>query len=216
MVRDKAQVTRLLQEMEKQGLIEKRPHPTDRRSICLALTPLACERVNQRTGGRTARTNGCVPLLTPAEIAQLQQLLDKIEKGLESTDWGQRQGIRCLICGQPARPVLAARLSHSRRWYHWPHSPSRRGAIVITLIKESDQLKMPWKNRQGTTAPILISPGSTLDKLGFDYRLSSAPSKRGVSPAFPATSASCCPSAVPVSCSTAAPRHLRGGPLQQG
>ena len=39
-----------------------------------------------------------------------------------------------------------------------PLSPSRRGAIVITLIKESDQLKMPWKNRQGTTAQILISP----------------------------------------------------------
>ncbi|WP_368229919.1 HutD family protein [Aeromonas sp. R10-1] len=49
---------------------------------------------------------------------------------------------------------------------------------MITLIKESDQLKMPWKNRQGTTAQILISPpGSTLDKLDFDYRLSSAPIK---------------------------------------
>jgi environmental stress-induced protein Ves len=49
---------------------------------------------------------------------------------------------------------------------------------VITLIKESDQLKMPWKNKQGTTAQILISPkGATLDKLDFDYRLSSAPIK---------------------------------------
>lgn len=47
---------------------------------------------------------------------------------------------------------------------------------MITLIKESDQLKMPWKNRQGTTAQILISPkGASLDKLDFDYRLSSAP-----------------------------------------
>ena len=49
---------------------------------------------------------------------------------------------------------------------------------MITLIKESDQLKMPWKNRQGTTAQILIAPkGATLDKLDFDYRLSSAPIK---------------------------------------
>ncbi|WP_421187691.1 HutD family protein [Aeromonas sanarellii] len=49
---------------------------------------------------------------------------------------------------------------------------------MITLIKESDQLKMPWKNRQGTTAQILISPkGASLDKLDFDYRLSSAPIK---------------------------------------
>ncbi|MGS3150938.1 HutD family protein [Aeromonas sanarellii] len=49
---------------------------------------------------------------------------------------------------------------------------------MITLIKESDQLKMPWKNRQGITAQILISPkGASLDKLDFDYRLSSAPIK---------------------------------------
>ncbi|WP_308207354.1 HutD family protein, partial [Aeromonas hydrophila] len=35
---------------------------------------------------------------------------------------------------------------------------------MITLIKESDQLKMPWKNKQGTTAQILISPaGTSLD-----------------------------------------------------
>lgn len=49
---------------------------------------------------------------------------------------------------------------------------------MITLIKESDQLKMPWKNKQGSTAQILISPkGASLDKLDFDYRLSSAPIK---------------------------------------
>ncbi|WP_167576622.1 HutD family protein [Aeromonas taiwanensis] len=49
---------------------------------------------------------------------------------------------------------------------------------MITLIKESDQLKMPWKNKQGTTAQILISPaGASLDRLDFDYRLSSAPIK---------------------------------------
>ncbi|MFQ2215000.1 HutD family protein [Aeromonas dhakensis] len=49
---------------------------------------------------------------------------------------------------------------------------------MITLIKESDQLKMPWKNKQGTTAQILISPaGASLDRLDFAYRLSSAPIK---------------------------------------
>ena len=49
---------------------------------------------------------------------------------------------------------------------------------MITLIKESDQLKMPWINKQGTTAQILVSPpGSSLDKLDFAYRLSSAPIK---------------------------------------
>ena len=83
--RDKAQVTRLLQEMEKQGLIEKRPHPTDRRSICLALTrwPASGSAREQEAARLDERL---CSLLTPAEIAQLQQLLDKIEKGLESTD----------------------------------------------------------------------------------------------------------------------------------
>ncbi len=54
----------------------------------------------------------------------------------------------------------------------------REEVPVITLIKESDHQKMPWKNQQGTTSQILISPkGSSLAKLDFDYRLSSAPIK---------------------------------------
>ncbi len=65
---------------------------------------------------------------------------------------------------------------------------------MITLIKESDHQKMPWKNQQGTTSQILISPkGSSLAKLDFDYRLSSAPIKSAgpFSPPFPAISAFC-------------------------
>lgn len=84
--RDKAQVTRLLQEMEKQGMIEKRPHPTDKRSICLALTPLACERVNQGEQLAALLDERLCSLLEPAEVEQLQQLLGKIEKALGSTD----------------------------------------------------------------------------------------------------------------------------------
>ncbi|MGL4506261.1 MAG: HutD family protein, partial [Aeromonas sobria] len=49
---------------------------------------------------------------------------------------------------------------------------------MITLIKESDHQKMPWKNQQGSSSQILISPtGTSLAKLDFDYRLSSAPIK---------------------------------------
>ncbi len=40
---------------------------------------------------------------------------------------------------------------------------------MITLIKESDHQKMPWKNQQATTSQILISPkGASLAKLDFD------------------------------------------------
>ncbi len=70
----------------------------------------------------------------------------------------------------------------------------REEVPVITLIKESDHQKMPWKNQQGTTSQILISPkGSSLAKLDFDYRLSSAPIKSaGPFSPFPAISAFCC------------------------
>ncbi|PJG59508.1 HutD family protein [Aeromonas cavernicola] len=49
---------------------------------------------------------------------------------------------------------------------------------MFTLLSKSDYQPMPWKNKQGTTTQILISPPSaSLDKLDFDYRLSSAPIK---------------------------------------
>ncbi len=71
--------------MEKQGLIEKQPHPTDKRSICLALTPLACDRVSQAEQLAASLDEQLCALLEPAEVQQLQQLLCKIEKGLGST-----------------------------------------------------------------------------------------------------------------------------------
>lgn len=58
---------------------------------------------------------------------------------------------------------------------------------MITLIKHSDQLKMPGKNKQGSAIQILISPtGTSLEKLDFDYYLGSAPIKAaGSLPRFP-------------------------------
>lgn len=41
--RDKAQITRLISDMEQRGLLEKTPHPTDKRSVCLSLTSFALE-----------------------------------------------------------------------------------------------------------------------------------------------------------------------------
>lgn len=45
--RDKAQVTRLISDMELRGLIEKVPHPTDKRSVCLVLSEQALTLVEQ-------------------------------------------------------------------------------------------------------------------------------------------------------------------------
>lgn len=45
--RDKAQITRLISDMEQRGLLEKTPHPTDKRSVCLSLTSHALELATQ-------------------------------------------------------------------------------------------------------------------------------------------------------------------------
>lgn len=47
---------------------------------------------------------------------------------------------------------------------------------MLTLLKQSSYVQMPWKNKRGTTAQILISPAdATVDKMNFTYRLSTAP-----------------------------------------
>lgn len=49
---------------------------------------------------------------------------------------------------------------------------------MYRLITVAQQRQMPWKNGKGSTAEIVIAPaGSTLARLDFDYRLSSAPIK---------------------------------------
>lgn len=53
---------------------------------------------------------------------------------------------------------------------------------MITLIKESDQLKMPGNSGH----QILVSPrGASLGRLDVDYRLGSTPIKAGPLPRFP-------------------------------
>ncbi len=49
---------------------------------------------------------------------------------------------------------------------------------MVKLITSSDYKKMPWKNKKGITSQICIVPQEAdLDKLNFDFRLSSAPIK---------------------------------------
>lgn len=45
--RDKAQVTRLLADMEQRGLLQKVPHPTDKRSVCLELSTIGLAMATQ-------------------------------------------------------------------------------------------------------------------------------------------------------------------------
>lgn len=52
----------------------------------------------------------------------------------------------------------------------------KEGPELIKLIAQSEYLKMPWKNKKGTTSQIVIEPQkSSLQEMNFNFRLSSAP-----------------------------------------
>ncbi|WP_337841403.1 MarR family transcriptional regulator [Rheinheimera sp.] len=80
--RDKAQVTRLLQDMEKQGLIEKQPHPHDKRSVCLVLTKRAATLCAEAALLVSQLDRQLSSQLSVDEQQQLHQLLQKLAQGL--------------------------------------------------------------------------------------------------------------------------------------
>jgi len=79
--RDKAQVSRLLQDMEKQGLIEKQPHPTDKRSVCLGLTHQAQQLYQQASAQVQWVDQQMSACLSAEQQQQLQQLLNQLQQG---------------------------------------------------------------------------------------------------------------------------------------
>jgi len=80
--RDKAQVSRLLQDMEKQGLIEKQPHPSDKRSVCIGLTSQASQLFATADQLVAELDSQLDRSLQPDEQRQLQQLLLQLKSAL--------------------------------------------------------------------------------------------------------------------------------------
>lgn len=81
--RDKAQVTRLLSDMEQRGLIEKVPHPTDKRSVCLVLSAYAIELTAQIREIDIEISSQMLAGIEQAEQQILSQLLQKIADNLQ-------------------------------------------------------------------------------------------------------------------------------------
>lgn len=80
---DKAQIARMLNMLEERGLLERVPHPQDKRSRCLALSPsgqAVCEAM--RTSRRSV-TQQMLQGFAPAEQQQLQGLLTRLLENLE-------------------------------------------------------------------------------------------------------------------------------------
>ncbi|WP_031569242.1 MarR family winged helix-turn-helix transcriptional regulator [Rheinheimera texasensis] len=81
--RDKAQVTRLLSDMEQRGLIEKVPHPTDKRSVCLVLSADALELIAHIRQIDAAISSQMLAGLDQAQQQTLSLLLQKIADNLQ-------------------------------------------------------------------------------------------------------------------------------------
>lgn len=85
---DSSYVTTLVDDLEANGLAERRPHPTDRRVKTIVLTPKGIE-ARRRIEELMYQPPTCFGALSDAELAQLRRLLDKLaaaDPGLAPSD----------------------------------------------------------------------------------------------------------------------------------
>jgi DNA-binding MarR family transcriptional regulator len=73
---DASYVTSLVDDLERSGLAERRPHPTDRRVKTIALTPKGVE-VRDRVAQVMGEPPACLAALSAAEQRMLRELLAK-------------------------------------------------------------------------------------------------------------------------------------------
>ena len=64
--------------LQQRGLLERAPHPTDRRSLLLTLTPDGTASVERMVQARTRQREQWLTVLTPDERATLNSLLTKL------------------------------------------------------------------------------------------------------------------------------------------
>lgn len=81
--RDKAQVTRLIQQLETRGLLVRAPDATDRRKLCLQLTPAGQALQGGLQAQRKQLTTRLVRDFDLAELEQLGTLLARLQANLD-------------------------------------------------------------------------------------------------------------------------------------
>ncbi len=80
--RDKAQITRLISDMEQRGLLEKTPHPTDKRSVCLELSATALKLAEQIRQIDSNVKSQMLSGMSEEQQQTLKSLLQKIAENL--------------------------------------------------------------------------------------------------------------------------------------
>src|SRR5579885_2480517 len=71
-------MTNRLDRLEKEGLIERRPHPKDRRGLLVALTKKGVALIDEAVGAHVENERAIIGALTPDERVQLYHLLGKL------------------------------------------------------------------------------------------------------------------------------------------
>jgi DNA-binding MarR family transcriptional regulator len=77
-------MTSRIDRLEKAGLVERRPHPTDRRGALVALTSEGRALIDEAVGRHVDNERAILASLTSAEQAELDRLLAKLLAGLNA------------------------------------------------------------------------------------------------------------------------------------
>jgi DNA-binding MarR family transcriptional regulator len=83
-------ITRLIDRLEKKGLVSRRRCETDRRQVFCLLAP-AGARLLDRMAAPVARMDGLLGILGEAELGTLIHLLDAIRAGLSPSTKARRK-----------------------------------------------------------------------------------------------------------------------------
>jgi DNA-binding MarR family transcriptional regulator len=75
---DKASVSRLIADLVSAGLVEKRPHPEDARSLAVALTPAGKRRLGRALKSKGAELTRRLDAFEDDELATLAGLLHRL------------------------------------------------------------------------------------------------------------------------------------------
>lgn len=72
--------TRLVAELEAQGLVSRRPDPDDGRAVLISVTTAGSDTVDRVRSARGAMVQSLFEQLTPAEVAAIEAALPALEK----------------------------------------------------------------------------------------------------------------------------------------
>jgi MarR family 2-MHQ and catechol resistance regulon transcriptional repressor len=83
MLVNRANITTLIDRMEKAGLVARRPVPDDRRYNVIALTQHGIDMYQKVTGTYRKKVNEIMGVLSPEELESLKSILEKVRLNLD-------------------------------------------------------------------------------------------------------------------------------------